>query len=199
MKKQQFLWLFGFVAGLAAIGLFFQRWNRQFLHFQIKTKGIPADTGQLHVGKQVQVMTRLNCPSDKIWQLLLTSGLTEYLSWPFLSFSPIDHQNLPALWTEAQPVLVRLRLFDVIPLGWHNIRVEKIDHAERIIKTQETGQFIPLWNHTIKLQPAEENQTVYMDTIDLYAASQTSVISSLVGWFMRYRQARLRRLAGALT
>lgn len=199
MIKKQFLWLLGFVAGLAAIGLFFQRWNRQFLQFKVKTKGIPASTGQLHLGKQIQVTTILDSPASKIWQLLLTSGLTEHLSWPFLYFSPIDQQNLPALWPEDQPVRVRLRLFDLIPLGWHIIRIKKVDHAEMIIETQESGQLISLWNHTIILQPAEDNRTVYTDTIDLYAASQTSVISKLVGWFFRYRQTRLRWLASNLT
>ena len=66
MQKRQYFWLFGFVAGLAAIGLYIQKWNRQFLKYQMQTKALPTDAGQLHLGKQVQVSTLLECPAEKV-------------------------------------------------------------------------------------------------------------------------------------
>lgn len=198
MRKQQFFWLFGFVAGMATIGLFLQRWNRQFIKYQVQSRALSNEAGQLHLGKQVQVTTRLDGPAEKLWQLVITSGLTEHLSWPWLSFLPIDQPALPAIWTEKDLVRVQLRLLGIIPLGWHTIGVEKIDHEDLCLKTREMGQIVPLWNHTIELQAHGDHQTLYTDTIDLYAGNWTNILAGLVSWFLRYRQARMKKLGRGL-
>lgn len=198
MQKRQYFWLFGFVAGLAAIGLYIQKWNRQFLKYQMQTKALPTDAGQLHLGKQVQVSTLLECPAEKVWQLVLTSGLTEHLTWPWITFTPHGKQDMPALWKEHEAVEVQLRLFDLVPIGWHQIIVEKIDQESFRVQTKEKGQFLPTWNHLIELQSTTDDRTVYTDSIDVYAGTRTGMAASLVSWFLRYRQARLRKLAISL-
>lgn len=198
MKKRQYLWLFGFVAGLSAIGLYLQRWNRQFLKYKVAAKALPTDAGQLQLGKQVQVTTFLDCPADKLWQLVLTSGLTEHLSWPCLTFIPVERTALPAVWKEGETIHLDLRLFDWLPLGRHTIMVEKVDQQGLRIQTQESGRIVRVWNHTIELSRVNDFQTLYTDSIDVHAGWMTEWIAGLVSWFFRYRQARLKKLAARL-
>lgn len=195
MRKKQYLWLFGFVSGLAVVGLYLQRWNRQFLIQHVRTKAIPTEKGQLQLARQVQVSTVLDCPIEKAWQLVITSGLTEHLSWPCLAFTPVEGEVLPAIWKEKDLVHLHLRFMDILPLGWHRILVERIDPESYRIQTRETGQYVPTWNHSIELQKTSDDKTLYTDKIDVYAGSRTDIVAGLASWFFRYRQGRLRKLS----
>ncbi len=198
MKKRHFLWLFGYAAGVAGIGLLVQRWNKQFLQAQLRTKVIPTGEGYIRMGKQVQVSTLLNCPAEQVWQLAQTSGLSQHLAWPWLSLASIDHSDLPALWQTGETLRIQLRFLDLLPIDWQTVTVEKVDDQQRYLQTKQTGHYFSIFNHRIELHETEDRRTIFTDTVELYAGPRTDLAASLLSWFLRYRQARLRTLVSRL-
>ena len=199
MKKRfQYLWLFGFAAGLAGVGLYLQRLNRQFLRSSMRTRGLPSGEGRLILGKQIQAISVLESSRERLWQLAITSGLMTYLDWPWISFHPTEEKNLPAIWRQGDSVQVKLRFLFIIPLGKHTIVIEKVDSDHYSLQTRKHGRFAQVWDHAIDLQELPDGWTIYTDTIDIYAGPQTDRIASLAAWLFRYRQARLRALVRSI-
>lgn len=198
MRKHQYLWLLGFVAGLAGLGLYFKKWNRQFIRYQTQSKVIPHGHGRLYLGKQVQVGTRLEGTPEQVWELILTTGLTEHLNWPIISITRLDRSDLPALWQVNETFKVALRLLDIVPVGWQVIKVVKLQPDQRLMEMKGSGWLIKAWTHTIYLTEDQDGHTNYSDCVEIYAGSHSEWLANLINWLMRYRQSRLKKLAEGL-
>ncbi len=195
MRRKQFLWLLGFISGLAAIGLYLRRWNQQFVKRQVQTQAVITDNGQLRLGKQVAVTSMLGCQAEDVWQLTLTSGLFEHLSWPFLTIAPLDQERIPAVLKEGEVYQVILLLFGLLSLGRFTVKIIKIDQDQFCLRAQAGGQLMPQCHIVITLEKVNEVYTVFSEEIDLYAGSSTEWLSGVVSWLLRYQQARLKKLA----
>jgi hypothetical protein len=77
----------------------------------------------------------------------------------------------------------------------HTIYIEEIDQKNYQIKSREHDPLITRWDHLISIEPLDDNQSIYRDTIDIDAGSLTLVVRAWANWFYRHRQRRWRVLA----
>ncbi len=89
---------------------------------------------------------------------------------------------------------LKLRLFRIIPLGRHQIKVIKIDRDSNTIVTNESGSLTPLWNHTVMFSRIGQRKLRYTDEIEIGAGMLTPAIWMFAHFFYRHRQKRWRTL-----
>lgn len=187
----------GIILSAGLIWFFERRWDRRFLISKSEDIGIKDSENWLQVGRLITVRSLLPCSPNRIWEQVRTSGLMMHVNWPVLSFRE-DDSELPAIWTEGKSQDLRLYAFGIIPLGKHNIYIERIDPEAYILQSREIGQIAQIWNHTIKLTLQEDGQTLYSDVVRIYAGKMTSLVAFFAKLLYRYRQTRLQKLADAL-
>ena len=66
---------------------------------------------------------------------------------------------------------------------------EKIDHIDKILRSQESNDLIQIWNHDLIVQK-ENDLTKYTDRIDIEAGFLTSFVCIFAKCFYRHRQRR---------
>ena len=66
--------------------------------------------------------------------------------------------------------------------GIHSLKIEKIDHMDKILRSQESNDLIQIWNHDLIVQ--KESFTKYTDRIDIEAGFLTSLFVSLQSVFI---------------
>lgn len=200
MSKKQKWWILGFSTILIGIGLGWlieQRWNQWFLVIRSETSSMRDRVDKLRIGKRVFIQSVLASAPERTWEMVRTAGIMNHVSWPLLRIVPYPNQ-LPAIWEEGREVRVRILGFGFIPLGEHNIRIERIDPEHYEIISRESGQFVQIWNHTIRLQSYGRSLTLYTDEVEIYAGALTPIAAYFAKFFYRYRQTRWQRLAEKL-
>ena len=200
MKKirHNLMTLASIAGAVSAIFLFLRRWNRSFLLKKTGDSKIQEANGQAAPGKKVVVAVKLDCPLESAWQQVLTSGLMEYVAWPWLSFRSRDGAGLPDVWQAGDTVHVDLFFLNLFPLGSQRITIEEVDARTYSLQTRESGDLAQIWDHTIQLQEMSANETLYSDEVSLYAGERTAVLAWLVNAFFQHRQVRLQRMARRL-
>lgn len=199
MKKTSWLSVAFGVAALGAIGLWVleKRWNRSFVLANVSSTSIKAADEKLSLGKKVVVRSILACKLEKAWEQVRTSGLLLHVSWPLLKLLP-DRYGMPAIWDQGESACLRLYLFGLIPLGDHQIYIERVDPERFEIQSREYGRLAQVWDHHIALEPYGLDATLYTDEVIIYAGELTPIVAWFARFFYRYRQTRWQRLARGL-
>jgi hypothetical protein len=174
-----------------------RRWDRRFELSKSEDVGIKDAGNWLHLGRHVVVQSVLDCPPEKIWEQVRTSGLLLHVIWPILAIKTPDN-TLPAIWKEGDEIETSLYAFGIIPLGKHRIKIQRIGRKEFEFNSKESGQIAQIWNHRILLENHIENKTLYTDDVEIYAGKITGFVAFFAKFFYRYRQTRWQKLAKAL-
>lgn len=114
------------------------------------------------------------------------------VAWPYASFAPTDDsENI--VWEEGSISSYRFRLFGLIPLGTHTIRVIRFGE-ENGIYTHEGNEYVPVWNHEIILEERPDGTCEYTDKVEIGAGWKTPVIYLWACCFYAHRQRKWIRL-----
>jgi ligand-binding SRPBCC domain-containing protein len=143
--------------------------------------------------KIVTISSVFPAPPEKIWPLLTRVETLRRISFPYVVFSAADGMK-SAEWREGETLRFRLRVFGVIPVGIHTIRIAELNRVEYRIRSQEGNPFVPVWNHTITIKPRGTNAAEYTDIIELSAGRLTGVVAFWSRAFYRHRQRKWRKL-----
>ena len=114
----------------------------------------------------------------------------QYISAPYASFTPID-QNEAYTWRVGAVSSYYFKLFGVIPLGTHTIKIERFDQES--IQSRESNRFVPVWDHLITLKEYGD-QTEYTDEVVIHAGWKTVFIWLWAKAFYTHRQRKWIRL-----
>jgi ligand-binding SRPBCC domain-containing protein len=134
----------------------------------------------------------LPAPPETIWRRLSRVETLRYITFPYMVFSSADG-TAETEWRAGMTARFRLRLFGIIPLGIHTIRIQKFDHSAYTVQSCEHNRLVTRWNHTITLVPLD-GSTHYTDEADVYAGRLTGVVRFWSTQFYRHRQKRWRKL-----
>ena len=143
----------------------------------------------------------LPAPADVVWDAVGTTWLLADVAAPLLTLRAEGGRPLPARWPAGEPVRLRLHLFGAVPLGPHEVVVERADDAARVFQTRERGPLLRRWDHRITVEPAGPGAARYTDEVVIDAGRLTPVVAALARVFFRHRhrrwQAVARRLAAS--
>ena len=141
----------------------------------------------------VRVSSVFPAEPDAVWEKLPSVDTLRSIASPYASFTAVDGQNAP-VWREGETFRFKFRLFCVMPLGIHTVRILKFDKASLSVYSRESNPFVPVWNHAIRLEPAENGKTRYTDEVELYAGRKTPFVRLWAEAFYRHRQKKWLRL-----
>lgn len=139
--------------------------------------------------RTISVTSVFSAPPDAVWERLQYLETLQFIARPYATFAPLN-QNNAFIWRQGATLTVRLKLFGLFSLGVHTIHIEEIDAQSRTIRSREYNQQVPVWNHTITLQPAGDGATRYTDTVEVGAGWKTPFVAAWARLFYRHRQRR---------
>ena len=115
--------------------------------------------------KTVTVSSYYEYDPEDFWRLIQKPSTLNFITQGFVSFDWLD--PLSEDWIEGVVYRVRFKIFGIIPMGGiHSLKIEKIDHMDKILRSQESNDLIQIWNHDLIVQK-ENDLTKYTDRIDI--------------------------------
>jgi ligand-binding SRPBCC domain-containing protein len=145
----------------------------------------------------VRVTTRLPAPADHVWDAVQRTETLRYVTRGLLGFR-LD-RGTPEQFAEGETYRMRLLFFGLLPAWRHEIRVVRVDHVHREIRTEEHGGPVRAWSHRITVDDEGWGSARYLDEIEIAAGVATPFVWLYAQLFYRYRQRRWRRLARRLS
>ncbi len=142
--------------------------------------------------------TLLACDAATAWREERKISHWLAMSWPLRAFDPLEPPAWPVSWTQDQDLLVRSRLFGLLPLGRQRIRVVEFHEGSREIVTEEHGSAIRRWSHKVQIRAVDQATCRYCDRIDLEAGVLTLPLWLFAAFFYRLRHSRWRIFARKL-
>jgi hypothetical protein len=79
--------------------------------------------------------------ADTIWKKLTKLSTLQRIASPYATFRPMDGIG-DLSWQPDAVYRFRFRLFGLLPLGIHTIRVQRFDRADGIVYTQVMDRFL---------------------------------------------------------
>ncbi len=128
-----------------------------------------------------------------VWERLQRLSSLQYVASPYASFQPVDGKK-DFVWREGESFALNFKLFVVIPLGVHTIRIITFDREHYTIYSNESNRHVPTWNHCITLKPIDERNTEYTDQIEIDAGWKTPFVYAWAKCFYAHRQKKWIRL-----
>ncbi|HYO26065.1 MAG TPA: hypothetical protein VEQ85_14070 [Lacipirellulaceae bacterium] len=142
------------------------------------------------------IQSELPCDADDAWRRVQTLELLREVCWPLITLRPAaGATSLPAQWQAGESVVMRPRLFGLIPLGARVLYWERIDSTAREMQTREHDPLIRRWDHRIHIEPLGAGACRYTDDVEVSAGVLTLPVWLFTQWFYRHRQRRWRRVA----
>jgi hypothetical protein len=186
------------ILGVVALWDRNRRWNETFQAASLGATQVNGPDGKPRNGRRVIVQSVLPASPSKVWDRARQPATLVEVTHPLLGFVSRDGRPLPEKWQKGDTIRLRLLGLGLIPLGNHDIIVMRVDNKKRELKSAESGQLATIWNHTIRVEPSGEGQTLYTDEVDLAAGPLNPIIGQFAYFFFRYRQTRWQRLVRQL-
>lgn len=142
----------------------------------------------------VERTVELPLSADAVWERLLQGETFLYVARGLLGVANPGAVRGP--FCAGQSVRLWLRLLHVVPAGWHDLTIERIDPVHRVMQTRERSWLLPVWNHTLTVEATEAGRSRYTDRIEFQARGSTRLAVPIVRAFFAYRQWRWQKLAG---
>lgn len=136
--------------------------------------------------RTISVSSLFPAPIDKIWDKLQSLDTLRYIAAPFLSFAPLG--GAETVWREGRTARFGLKMFGLIPMGTHTIKVIEFNRDTLAIYTNESNKATPVWNHRILLEKIDDNLTRYTDEVEIGAGRKTAAIALWSKFFYKHRQ-----------
>lgn len=171
-----------------------RRWAATFHTSSLEPTAVEGPNGRMTNGRRVVVRSVLDAAPDTVWALVKQPATLAKVVQPILGFKLPDGRPLPQVWPLKQTVSLDLVGFGLIPLGPHAITIHRFDEDEREAETHERGVLTPVWNHTLRVQPFGDAQTLYVDQVDLDAGPLNPLIGPFALFLFRYRHTRWKSL-----
>ena len=171
-----------------------RRWAATFHASSLQPAEVIGEGSAISNGRRVIVESVLEAAPETVWEWVRRSATFGEIVHPFISFTARDSRPLPTFWQVGDTVSINLLGFGLIPLGAHEITIIRVDEDKHEAETREQGSLTPVWNHTIRVRPFGESQTLYTDEIDLDAGLLNPLIGHFILFLFRYRQTRLKSL-----
>jgi hypothetical protein len=108
--------------------------------------------------------------------------------------------SVPALAGRAEPLrpgergTAWLFAFHLVPAYRHTIEIAEVDEKSKTIRSREHGGVVRAWNHTLHVEPTDDNDCRYTDTVDIDAGPATVFVAAVAVFIFRYRQRRWHKL-----
>ncbi len=144
--------------------------------------------------RHVQIKKVLPANTERVWKLAIRLETLQYIARPLLSFKPLD--PLPGgVFRAGVCCRFSLRFLGFFPLGMHRILILNCNQQEGLIRSFEHGSLTRQWNHTIRVQPAKDGHTQYMDILEIEGVwGMTWLITAFAWLFYKHRQRRWIKL-----
>lgn len=142
--------------------------------------------------RTVHVETVLPTTADRVWRAMLSPVTFLYVCKGLFA--------IPALAGRAEPLRLGERgtawlfAFHLLPAYRHTIEVVHIDEADGTVRTHERGGILRVWNHTLHVEPIDEQSCRYSDTVEIDAGVATAIVARVASGIFRYRQRRWHKL-----
>ncbi|CDZ75627.1 hypothetical protein ING2D1G_1490 [Peptoniphilus sp. ING2-D1G] len=134
----------------------------------------------------------------EVFTKLLDINTLKYIAKPMMSFEAVKDFNSFTddnfSWAEGKIYKFQLKIFGIIPLGVHTIKVIDFNRENYKIYTHEGNPLVPVWNHRIILKEVDSNTILYTDEVELYAGWKTCFIYLWSKIFYAHRQRRWLKL-----
>lgn len=111
-----------------------------------------------------------------------------------LTFVPEEAGALDGAWQVGRPYALKLYFFTFLPMGRHVIQLAKVDRAQNVISSRESGLLLTVWNHDIFFEEVAPGVLSYTDEIEIRAGVLTPFIWLFAHVFYRHRQRRWKVL-----
>jgi hypothetical protein len=141
-----------------------------------------------------RIRTILPCTESELWQKISQPKSLQYVAAPILGFVPARGDVLTGEWQIGWTYRLKLCFLKLIPLGWHTIRLVKMDKHTNTISSRESGLLTQVWNHTISFREVGPGKVSYADEIEIQAGWLTPAIWLFAHLFYRHRQRRWKVL-----
>lgn len=143
----------------------------------------------------LRISTRLPCNPQQLWQYIASPAGFRYIAYPVLMFSPIKGFSLTQNWLPGNCYCLRIKAFNLIPLGTHDIWFQIVDPQNNLIICQEHSSLATLnWVHTISFTEAANGDLDYIDELDIQAGWLSPLVWLFAQFYVRHCQKRWRRL-----
>jgi hypothetical protein len=142
--------------------------------------------------RTIHLETTLPTSAERVWHAMQSPVTFLYVCKGLF--------GVPALAGRSEPLRVGERgtawgfAFHLIPAYRHTIEIVEVDETDRTIRTHEHGGVLRAWNHTLHVEPTDENHCRYGDTVDIDAGPATAFVAAIAVGIYRYRQRRWRKL-----
>ncbi len=154
--------------------------------------------GKSKTGRKITVTSTLDTSADKIRNRLLNIATLMEICKPKMAFKSY-RMEMPEKWELQKTYLFKLFGYGFIPIGKHEIVLERIDREKNEILSREHNKVVTVWNHLIKLEPTETNKTTYTDEVVLYAGIFTYFAALWSISFYKHRQRKWSKIVKELT
>lgn len=134
-------------------------------------------------------------PAETVFYHLQQLKTLQYIAFPYATFIPIG--KVLEKWEPDSVSSYKFRLFGIIPLGVHTIRVERFSIGNGIY-THEGNRLVPVWNHEIILEPITGSQCRYTDRVTILAGWKTPFIYLWAKCFYAHRQRKWKTIINNL-
>jgi hypothetical protein len=131
-------------------------------------------------------------PADKVWQALISPRILAQTSFPILTLTPTS--PAPEKWSKGASILVKLRLFGVVPWGNHRIEFLELDDAKRFFSTSEHDENIRSWKHQLQVTSLSPSTCVAQNRIEFEAGIFNGFVHGFSTLLYRHRHRALKRL-----
>jgi hypothetical protein len=142
--------------------------------------------------RTIYLETNLPTSADRVWRAMQSPATFLYVCRGLF--------GVPALAGRSEPLRVGERgtawgfAFHLIPAYQHTIEITEVNETNGTIRTHEHGGILTVWNHTLHVEPIDENTCRYSDTVDIDAGRATAVVAAIGVGIYRYRQRRWHKL-----
>lgn len=96
---------------------------------------------------------------------------------------------------EGMTLSLDVTMFGFMKTRGHEITVERIDHANRIIQSRERNPSVRRWDHTISIQAEGDDGVLWTDRVEIDAGWQTWGTVRFAGYVYGYRHRTRRALS----
>ncbi len=141
----------------------------------------------------LRITTVLAAPADRVWCAAQQPATLAHVARGLLTFPDLEGRQDP--WREGETVTTRMRLFGLVPLWWHRLTVERVDHEARELRSDESGGLVRSWRHRIAVEALTGITARYTDELWIDAGPLTGPVQAFAWLLYHHRQRRWRAWA----
>ncbi|MBS7808600.1 hypothetical protein [Variovorax sp. PCZ-1] len=121
---------------------------------------------------KIRLTSVYDYPHHEFVELLRGTESFRFITWPILSFQPAS-----GIWPERWEIgrdVFRFRLFGILPVGSQQISISNPSNGfasdgSVVLRDDGSGTLMQRWDHWITTKSLGDNQTLYVDEVEVHA------------------------------